>query len=268
MTFVHGAKVFAEAARLGFKHTLSERLLLLGSFLVYSSIMFAYAAVFRGASASSLAPYNLTQADLIWYMGLAEFVLFCTYSFQYREFQQEIRSGEIALLLIRPCPLWVVKLGDAAGRYVAKLLLLAAPCLTLIAFIAGGSGPSAGHVLGLLLSACLSSILFGASFFMLGASCLWVRQAEPVFWIWQKCMFLLGALLWPLALYPAAVRYLAWATPFPAIIAAPAQWGLPGQGWGLAAAAVHQVFWCVAIVFLTARVSAAVLRAIQEGETA
>ena len=103
---------------------------------------------------------------------------------------------------------------------------------------------------------------------MLGASCLWLKQAEPVFWIWQKCLFLLGALLWPLALYPAAVRYFAWMTPFPAIIAAPAQWGLPGGGWGLAAALVHQAFWCVAVVYLTARVGNAVLRAIQDGRTA
>ncbi len=61
-------------------------------------------------------------------------------------------------------------------------------------------------MLGLLVSAGLASPLLSASFFMLGASCLWVRQAEPVFWIWQKSMFLLGGLLWPLALYPPAVR--------------------------------------------------------------
>ena len=141
MTFLHGATVFAEAARLGLKHTFSERLLLAGSFLVYASIMIAYAAVFRAANPASLAPYGFTQADLIWYMGLAEFVLFCTYSFQYREFQAELRSGEADLLLVRPCPIWVVKLGDGVGRFAARLLVLVAPCLALIGVIAGGAGP-------------------------------------------------------------------------------------------------------------------------------
>ena len=129
---------------------------------------------------------------------------------------------------MRPCPLWIVKLGDGTGRFLARFLVLLAPCLTLTGFVAGEAFPGAGRLLGMALSAVLASPLLVASYFMLGASCLWVKQAEPMFWIWQKSMFLFGGLLWPLALYPPAVQKLAWFTPFPAMLAAPAQWGLPG----------------------------------------
>ena len=268
MRLVHGLSVFAEAARLGLKHTLSERLLLLGSFLLYAAIIVAYSAVFRAIDPASIAAYKLTQADLIWYMGVTEFMIFSTSTFQYREFQEEIRSGAIDLLLVRPCPLWIVKLGDGTGRFVARFLVLLAPCLTLTGFVAGEAFHGAASLLGMVLSAVLASPLLTASYFMLGASCLWVRQAEPVFWIWQKSMFLFGGLLWPLALYPPAVRRLAWFTPFPAMLAAPAQWGLPGGGWGLAAAALHQMFWVWMILLAMARVNRALLRSIQGGETA
>jgi ABC-type uncharacterized transport system permease subunit len=123
-------------------------------------------------------------------------------------------------------------------------------------------------MLGALLCAGLAGPLLTASYFMLGASCMWLRQAEPAFWIWQKSMFLLGGLLWPLALYPSAVRHLAWLTPFPALLAVSAQWSLPGGGWWLAAGVLHQVFWGAAIVFAMARVNRALMRAIQEGKGA
>ncbi len=268
MRLGHGMAVFAEAARLGFKHTLGERLLLFGSFLIHGAVILTYAAVFRAVGAASLAGFGLSQANLIWYMGVTELVLFCTPTFQFREFQHEIRSGEIDLLLVRPCPLWIVKLGDGAGRFWARLLVLAVPCLALTGFIAGGSFPGFGRMLGALLSAGLASPLLTAFLFMLGASCLWVRHAEPVYWIWHKFLFLFGGLLWPLALYPAAVRHFAWVTPFPAMIATPAQWGLPGGGWWLAAAFLHQLFWVAAIVLITARVGNAMLRTIQGGESA
>ena len=263
MRIAHGLAVFTEAARLGIKHTLSERLILLGSFLLYAAIMLTYSAVFRAIDAASIAAYGLTQSNMIWYMGVTEFVVFSTATFQYREFQHEIRSGEIDLLLVRPCPLWIVKLGDGTGRFLARFMVLSAPCLTLTGLVAGETFPGAGRLLGLALSAGLSSPLLVASYFMLGASCLWVKQAEPVFWIWQKSMFLFGGLLWPLSLYPPAVQKLAWLTPFPAMLAAPAQWGLPGGGWGLAANSLHQIFWAVMILLVMARVDRALLRSIQ-----
>jgi ABC-2 type transport system permease protein len=268
MRLGHAIAVFAHAAQLGLKHTLSERLLLLGSFLTYATIVLAYSAVFRAVGSASVAAHGLTQANLIWYMGLTEFVVFCTSTFQYREFAHEIQSGEIDLLLVRPCPVWIVKLGDGSGRFLARLLVLAVPCLALTGVVAGQAFPGAASLLAALLSALLASPLLTASFFMAGASCLWVRQAEPVFWIWQKSLFLLGGLLWPLSIYPPAVRLLAWLSPFPAMMATPAQWGLPGGGWWLAAALLHQIFWAAAIVLAMAKVDRAVLRAIQEGETA
>jgi ABC-2 type transport system permease protein len=268
MRLGHGLSVFAAAARLGFKHALNEWLLLLGAFLIYATIILAYAGVFRAIAPADLAIHGLSAAHLIWYVGLTEFVLFCTSTFLFREFQNEIRSGQIDLFLVRPCPVWIVKLGEGCGQYLARLLTLSVPCVALAGFTAGEAGPDAGAILGLLLSAQLSSVLLVGSFFMVGASCLWVRQSEPIFWIWQKSMFVLGGLLWPLSFYPPALRYFAWLTPFPAMIASPAQWGQTGEAWLLAAGCLDQIFWAVTMLFALSRVDRAVLRAIQRGESA
>ena len=41
----------------------------------------------------------------------------------------------------------------------------------------------------------------------------------PVYWVWQKLMFVLGGLMLPLELYPAFIQRAAAFTPFPTLLA-------------------------------------------------
>lgn len=265
MSVFRDAPAFAAAARLGFKQTLREPVALLGNFLTYATLVVAYAGVFKAIAAADLAPFGLTPPDLTWWLGVTEFVLFCSTSFHFRELQEDIKSGQIELALTRPCPVWVVRVGDNAGQYVARMLLLMTPCFALTSAMAGDLRLGVGQALGLIVSTLLAGTMLVCSYFMAGASCLWVKQSEPVFWIWQKCLFVLGALLWPLALYPLALAGFAWLTPFPAVLAAPAQWAQAASAFGLAAATLHQIFWTGMFILAAARVNRAMLGALQKG---
>ena len=193
-------------------------------------------------------------------------MLFCSTTFQFRELQDDIRSGQIDLALTRPCPVWIVRIGEGAGQYLARMLLLITPCLALTAFMAGefrlGAGRPARHV---RKRCCSPGSFCCAPISWLGRPACGSKQAEPVFWIWQKSLFVLGALLWPLTLYPLALARLVWLTPFPAVLAAPAQWAQSTSALGLAAATLHQIVWAAAFIFAAARINRAVLRALQQG---
>jgi ABC-2 type transport system permease protein len=89
----------------------------------------------------------------------------------------------------------------------------------------------------------------------IGLLAFWIEDVTPVFWVWQKLLFVLGGLMLPIGLYPAWMQRLAGLTPFPVILAWPASFVLQGAGvapdvlardltiWaGLTAAAIWWLF--------------------------
>ncbi len=259
----HGLGVFGAAARLGFKQACAERLSLLGNFLMYAVILLAYAGVFRWIPADVLAAHHVTVEGLIAYLGVTEFVLFCAATAHYKEMQSDILSDQIHLELLRPCPAWVVRLGDWSGQYAVRFFVLFVPCAALIFFLTEGVVPSVGAVVGMLAGLPLAGLILLGSYFMVGVSCLWLKQAEPAFWVWQKALFLLGGLLWPLALYPDLLARLVWLTPFPSVLAAPAGWMVGADVLPLVAGYLHQGFWTLVLLVLVAKTNGAMLRRIQ-----
>jgi len=213
-----------------------------------------------------LTAHHVNFAQLAWYIGITEFVTFCAPPFHFKELQHEIQSDQIHLALLRPCPVWVIKLGEWGGRYVGRCLVLAVPGFALTYFTAGQSGLGLGALLGVVVSLPLAGMMLLAINFLIGASCLWLKQAEPAHWIVQKSLFLLGALLWPLALYPAVMSKLVWLTPFPAILAVPGDWAVTDDAATHIGGFLHQMFWFGLFVLLVAAMNRAVLRRIQGGE--
>lgn len=264
MTLSHSFKVFIASARLGFKEVFAERLLLLGSFIIYGTLVVAYSSVFRGIPPEDLAAHQLTLSQMIWYFGATEFVLFCSSFNHFKELQYDIQNDNIHLSLLRPCPVWVLRVGEWAGQSLARSIVLFVPCFGLIAFMAGGVGFDVFRSAGFIISLPLATLILLCFYFILGTTCLWLTQAEPAFWVWQKCLFLFGALLWPLLLYPDIFNFIAWVTPFPAILAAPAQWALDTGVILLIGGYVHQVFWSLVLLALAAWVNRAMLHSLQK----
>jgi ABC-2 type transport system permease protein len=64
-----------------------------------------------------------------------------------------------------------------------------------------------------------------------------------VYWVWQKCGFVLGGLLVPLELYPAWLRDVALASPFAAMLHGPAHLSLGGDAIDALVVAGKLVVW-------------------------
>lgn len=264
MNLRHNLTVFAAAARLGLKAMFAERLVLFGSFLTYAALVVAYSNIFRNIPAQDLTNYHLTLSGMIWYFGATEFVIFCTSFSQFKEVQYDIQTEQIYLSLLRPCSHWIVRVGEWTGQSVTRFLVLFLPSMALVAFMAGDFGPGFGKMLGYVASLPMAMLILLCSNFMLGVACLWIVQADPAYWVWNKFLFFFGALLWPLTLYPPFLCVVAWISPFPSIFAAPAQWMLNTSAPALLGGAAHQMIWLVFSVMLVMAVSRAMLRRIQK----
>jgi ABC-2 type transport system permease protein len=57
--------------------------------------------------------------------------------------------------------------------------------------------------------------------FVVGLTAVWLHDSRPVYWVWQKGVFLLGGLLVPLQLYPDGLRTVAELSQFAAILHGP-----------------------------------------------
>ena len=55
---------------------------------------------------------------------------------------------------------------------------------------------------------------------MVGLSAFWMHDVEPLFWVWEKLLFMFGGLMIPLAVYPVWIQKIAAFTPFSAILGA------------------------------------------------
>ena len=80
----------------------------------------------------------------------------------------------------------------------------------------------------------------------IGLVAFWIGEVTPVFWVWQKLLFVFGGLMLPIRLYPPIMQRLAALTPFPDILAGPASFVLDGEAVAAHVLVVRLVMWCVA----------------------
>lgn len=95
-----------------------------------------------------------------------------------------------------------------------------------------------------------ASALITALYLGIGLLAFWLQDVAPVYWVWQKLMFVLGGLMLPLELYPAFIQRAAVLTPFPSLLAEPASFVLSTNPVAPGALAKSLVLWAGATVFM------------------
>lgn len=264
MSLRHDLSTFVFCVRKGIKQSFGNWVLMLGSLLTYGTIMLLYAGVIHMIPAADLARFSFGASDMIWYLGTAEYLVFSTPSWYFKELQTDIESGRIHLDLLRPVSPALVRTGFWTGEALARAVVLFLPYLAMITLLSGGFALTPLRLLGLFASMPVLVLLLAIGWYFVGASCFWFVQAEPAFWVWQKCVFLLGAMLWPLSFYPGWLQHLAWATPFPAMMAIGARWALGATAKVHILAFAHQFFWLGVFLLLLIAYERKILRHIQK----
>ena len=209
------------ACWLGIRQSLSEPLVLLGMMAVYWAFLLALAQVLLAIPAADLAALHLTYPQLVWYLIVTEIAV-CFGSFDPIQMQTEIESGAIEIMLLRPAPFWQVKLADWYGQALVRLAGLGVFSTGMGVYLTGGWIWSAWDLLYAVASLAVAGLMLLCGNFMSGCATIRIGQTLPLYWLWEKLLFLLGGLYWPLLFFPAWYRHLAWLTPFPTMMAGPA----------------------------------------------
>ncbi len=138
---------------------------------------------------------------LVWYLIIVQLLCNTQKNFT-KDISDHIQTGLITSIMSRPVFYPLALLADHIGEVVIiipAVLLLLIP----LGFIAGGSiqVTFVGVIIG-IISIFLAILLQSLIDICLGMIAFWVEDANPYRWVFQKMVFLLGGVIFPLEIYP------------------------------------------------------------------
>lgn len=214
----------------------------LGFYAIVASViatLWRTAAAVHGGHVSGYSGRQLT-----WYLYWSEAAVTALNPRQIETTGDDIASGAVAVDLLRPASVVGVRIATELGRALPRLGGSLVVGFVLAALIGGGpvswpaltlSVPSL--VLALACNLAAQHACAGAAF--------WIRDARSTWFLYQKVVFLLGAMLMPLQVLPAWLQVAARHLPFLSMAYAPAR--LASGFWepGLLA---QQVLWLAVLL--------------------
>src|SRR5258708_8798232 len=144
---------------------------------------------------------GLSLAQMLWYVSMTE-ALTLSNPLITREVDQDVRTGALAIQLIRPLnyPLYrlCMALGERAVRFPINALVGATLALALV-------GPIPFTLGGLLMFAATLPFAFVLHFlgvFLIGLGAFWMEDTRSLFLIYAGVAIVLRGMLIPLELFP------------------------------------------------------------------
>ena len=172
----------------------------------------------RGATTLS----GFTISDMVWYLVAGEAIVMSLPTLT-RRIDQEVRSGQLAYLLGRPCSYvfynYAQYLGERLVRLAFNIVVGAALALLFV-------GPPHFTWMGLLawpLVAFLALSIDFVAYFSIGMLAFWTEDTQPFTLIFSRLTLVLGGVLAPIDIFPQPLRAIAQALPFSTILYGPSR---------------------------------------------
>lgn len=237
-TRVAARKYFA-AAQTSLRNRLVYKGNFFGALITYGLFVFVFSRIWATVYADKAQIAGYTRTMCVWYFVVAEVVAYGFGRF-YWTLDRELKNGQIAYLVARPCNFTLFQYSQAMGPAAIESAILLAEG-SLIAILGTGLPPPlagnwlVGHwsagirvwpeilrgasvVVALLLSGSLAFLLH----LCIAMTAFWFEENAAFFWIFQKLTLIAGTLL-PLEFLPENARNLLRFTPFPSMAYTPAR---------------------------------------------
>jgi ABC-2 type transport system permease protein len=159
---------------------------------------------------------------MLWYLAMTEAITLSAPRIA-QEVDQDVRTGALAVQLIRPLEyplarLWTT-LGERLVRFALNGVVGAAIALLFV-------GPINFTAVGLLMFALALPLAFVLDFlgnFLIGLAAFWIEDTSGLTLIYSRVTMILGGMLIPLELFPERLQPILRALPFASIVYGPAR---------------------------------------------
>jgi ABC-2 type transport system permease protein len=172
-----------------------------------------WVSVFTTAGTSTIDGVSLPQ--MITYALLAGPVLYWDYSRLLNDVGVAIKSGDVAVYLLKPLHYPGYLLANHMGNFVFDLLTVTTPVAIIVALTIGLAAPaSLFHALAFLPFWGLSFMMLFVLTALLGLAAFWLMTTQSLDWFFNSIMTLLSGGLVPLWLFPGWLAAIAGHLPF------------------------------------------------------
>jgi ABC-2 type transport system permease protein len=236
----------------GFQRAITYRFQFWAEFVINLLFMYIYVCVWRALYGERVAVGGYGRQALLTYIIVSQTVF--TFQFTVRAWamiEQKVRTGEVALDLIRPVDFQGMLLATAVGTGLHTLLTNMLPKLAVFG-LAGVLAAPASVTAGVLFPVSVALgflVLFGVEF-LIGVSAFWLVEIRGLYTavMWGLGAFFSGYFL-PLEFFPGWLQEVSRALPFAAMIYAPAAvYSGAAAGWAAVTVVVGQLAWVVGLL--------------------
>ena len=161
-------------------------------------------------------------SDMVWYLVSAEMVALSMPDLS-RRIDMEVRSGQLAYLLGRPCSYIGYNFAQYLGERIVRLLINGAVGSVLALLLVGLPHLTWMGLLAWPLALFLALCIDFVAYFSIGLLAFWSEETQPFVFIFSRLTLVLGGVLAPLDIFPQPLRSIAQALPFSAILYGPAR---------------------------------------------
>src|SRR5438132_10532277 len=140
-----------------------------------------------------------------------------------RQIDQEVRSGQLAYLLGRPCNYVLYHFAQYLGERLVRLVTNIPVAATLALVFVGVPNFTWMGVVAWPLVVLLAVSIDFVVYFSIGLLAFWTEETTPFFLIVNRLALVLGGVLAPLEVLPQPIRAISQVLPFSAVLYGPAR---------------------------------------------
>jgi ABC-2 type transport system permease protein len=172
----------------------------------------------RGAKTLS----GFSISDMIWYLCAAEAIAMSLPQLT-RRIDEEVRSGQLAYLLGRPCSYVLYNFAHYLGERLVRFSINCVVAGGLALLIGGLPHLTWQGVLAYPIAVLLAFSIEFVCYFAIGLLSFWTEETQSFAFLYSRLTLVLGGVLAPLEIFPQPLRSIAQALPFSTILYAPAR---------------------------------------------
>lgn len=177
-------------------------------------------ATFSARGATVLSGFSIS--DMLWYLVAAETIAMSLPPLT-RRIDQEVRSGQLAYLLGRPCNYVFYNFAQYLGERLVRLAINGVVGAVLALIFVGLPHFAWTGILAWPLVTFLALSIDFVAYFSIGLLAFWTEETSSFALIFSRLTLVLGGVLAPLEIFPEPLRGIAQALPFSTILYGPSR---------------------------------------------
>lgn len=195
-----------------------SRLVFLG--VVLYIFMKLWSITYQNTGSTELG--GMTLNEMLWYLAVTESIMMSAPRITL-EIDQDVRTGTLAVQLVRPMSYPFYRLFSTLGERVVRFVITFAAAAVIATLVAGPVPHLHWDLAYFALALPFAFVLDFLGYFLVGLGAFWMEDTSGPMLIYARCTMILGGMLLPLQLFPEWSQGMLHALPFASMVYGPAR---------------------------------------------